>query len=250
MNASVKFLNELGNLIKKVENTQNESFDKASDILADCVADGRLIYVWGPGGHSSIFAEDVMYRKGELAAVNPIIDPGISLSHGAVKEINGLERVEGLGKIIIKYNRIQKDDVIIFGSAYGINPVLIEAVMECKKIGAKVLAVTSPSFSDNTTFGGAMHKSRKVLYELADIYIDAFVPYGDAVVEIEGLDVKISPVATIMSLIALKALMADTMEKLVKRGIRPPIWKNSLQEGGVEANTDYINKIWGKVKSM
>jgi len=246
----MKFINELEKLIKKLKETQIEKIDMASEILADCVEKGRLIFVWGPGGHSSIFAEDVMYRKGELAAVNPIIDPGISLSHGAVKEINGLERVEGLGAVIIKYNRIQKDDVIVFGSAYGVNPVLIEAVMECRKIGAKVLAVTSPAFSDNTTFDGAMHRSKKVLYELADVYIDSFVPYGDAVVEIEGLNTKISPVATIMQLIALKALFSQTIEKLVKRGIRPPIWENSLKQGGVEANQEYIKKIWGKVKSL
>ena len=250
MTASEKFLENLDNLIIKLKSTQKDSFDKASEILADCVEDGRLIYVWGPGGHSSICAEDVMYRKGELAAVNPIIDPGISLSHGAVKEINGLERVNGLGKVIIKYNRVKKDDVIIFGSAYWVNPVLIEAVMECRKIGAKIIAITSPAFSDQTSFDGAMHKSKKVLYQLADIYIDCLVPYGDATVEVEGLDVKISPVATIMSLICLKSLLGETMEKLVKRGVRPPIRSNSLQEGGVESNAAYIDKIWGKVKSM
>jgi uncharacterized phosphosugar-binding protein len=245
-----QFLEGIGELIGKIKDTQEENINKASEILADCVADGKLIYVWGPGGHSSIFAEDVMYRKGELAAVNPIIDPGISLSHGAVKEINGLERVRGLGKVIIKYNRIKKGDVIIFGSAYGVNPVLIEAVIECREIGAKVIAITSPAFSDQTSFKGAKHDSGKVLYQLADIYIDCFVPYGDAIVTMEGLDVRISPVATIMSLISLKALMAETIGKLVKRGIKPPIWTNSLQEGGVESNAAYIDKIWGKVKSM
>jgi len=122
--------------------------------------------------------------------------------------------------------------------------------MECKERGANVLAVTSPSFSEGTTFGGAMHESRVSLYKLADIYIDSYVPYGDAVIEIEGMDEKISPVATIMQLIALKALMAETMQKLVNRGIRPPVWENSLKEGGVEANEAYIKKVWGKAKSM
>lgn len=250
MRASDKFLNIITELIRNIKDTQRNNFDTASDILAKCVAEGKLIFVWGAGGHSSIFAEDVIYRKGELAAINPILDPGISLSHGAAKEINGLERVVGLGKAIISYNRIRKGDTIIFGSAYGVNPVLIEAVLECKAIGANVLAVTSPSFSERTTYTGAKHASGKVLYQLADIYVDCFVPYGDAVVEIEGLDVKISPVATILTLIVLKGLLSDTMEKLVKRGIRPPIWTNSLQEGGVESNMEYIHKIWGKVKSI
>ena len=250
MTASSMYLRAVIDLLDQMERTQAERFDAAANVLADCVEKGGLIYVWGPGGHSSIFAEDVAYRKGELAAVIPVIDPGISLSHGAVKEINGLERVVGLGKIIVEYNRIGNNDTVIFGSAYGVNPVLIEAVMECKERGANVLAVTSPSFSEHTTFGGAMHESRVTLCKLADIYIDSFVPYGDAVVELEGLDAKISPVATCMQLIALKALLSDTMQKLHERGVRPPIWENSLKEGGVEANAAYIKKIWGKAKSM
>jgi uncharacterized phosphosugar-binding protein len=250
MTASERYLKSLVGLIEQINATQKEKIDKASDVLAQSVENGKLIYVWGPGGHSSIFAEDVLYRKSELAAVNPIIDPGISLSHGAAKSINSLERIEGLGRVIIRYNRIKKDDVIIFGSAYGINPVLIEAVIECKKIGAKVLAVTSLPFSKNATFSDAKHESKKLLYQLADIYIDSCVPSGDAVVEIEGLDFKTTPVATIMQLIALKALMAETIEKLVKRGTIPPIWTSSLVEGGIQANADYMDKIWGSVKSM
>ena len=250
MTASSMYLQAIKDLVTQMEESQAGSFDAMSSILADCVQEGKLIYVWGPGGHSSVFAEDVAYRKGELAAVIPIIDPGISLSHGVVKEINGLERVVGLGKAIIEYNRIGSGDVIIFGSGYGVNPVLIEAVMECKERGVKVLAVTSPAFSKNTTFAGAMHESQVTLYKLADIYIDSFVPYGDAVVELEGADEKIAPVATIMQLIALKAVMADAMQKLYARGIKPPIWQNSLREGGVEANAEYIKRVWGKAKSM
>lgn len=250
MDSSEKFLIKICELINEVKDTQLEKIDKMAEVLADSVAKGNLIHIWGPGGHSSMFAEDVMYRKGELAAINPIIDPNISLSHGASKEINSMERLVGLGKIVVKYNRIKSGDVVLFGSAYGVNPVLIEAVMECKRIGAKVMSITSPSFSNQTTFEGAMHDTKKVLYELSDIYIDSFVPYGDAVVDIDGFDIKVAPVATIMQLIVLKAVTAQTIEKLVKMGIKPPIWSNSLKEGGVEANEDYMNKIWGKVKSL
>lgn len=250
MMAYETYLDQLGELIQKMKDTQGDRFDQASDILADCVAAGKLINVWGPGGHSSIFAEDVMYRKGELAAVNPIIDPGISLGHGGAKEINGLERVVGLGKIVIDYNRIKKDDVIVLGSAYGINPVLIEAAMVCRQRGVKVIGITSPAFSDRASYAGAKHESGTALYNLCDVFIDSFVPYGDAVIQIKGMPVKTSPVATIMQLIALKALMAQTMEKLIARGITPPVWTNSLQEGGIEDNASYMDAIWGKVKSM
>ena len=169
------FLDEVVRLILEVKRSQIESIDKAAEVMSDAVVADKLIYIWGPGGHSSIFAEDVIYRKGELASVNPILDPGISMSHGAAREINGMERVVGFGNAVIEYNLIGKDDVIVIGSAYGINPVCIEAVMECRRRGAFIISVTSRQFSDNSKYAGAKHKSNKSLYEVSDIYIDSFV---------------------------------------------------------------------------
>lgn len=250
MNSAMAYLDAIIGLVQKVKETQEEKIKQASEIMAKRVADGHLIFLWGPGGHSSIFSEDAMYRKGELAALCPIYDPNISLSHGATREINGMERVEELGKIVIEYHRIKKGDVIVFGSAYGINPVAISAAEECIDRGVYVISVTSPTFSDHSTYAGAKHKSGKSLYQVSDLYIDSFVPYGDAVLSYEGIRHKISPVATIMQAIILKALLAETMGKLKDIGVDPFIWTNSLQLGGVEANSNYMKKIWGRVKSM
>lgn len=250
MNPALDYLDKVTELIKKIKETQNEKFKQAADIMSDRVAEGHLIYLWGPGGHSSIFSEDAMYRKGELAAVCPIYDPNISLSHGAAREINGMERVEGFGKVVVDYHRIGKGDVVVFGSAYGINPVAISAAMECRKRGAYVISITSPTFSDQSSYAGARHSSGKNLYQASDLYIDSFVPYGDAVLEYDFLEHKISPVATIMQAIVLKALLAETMVALKEKGHDPFTWTNSLQAGGIEANSKYMNKIWGQVKSM
>lgn len=250
MSPSADYLDAIIDLVKKVKETQADKFQQAAEIMSDRVVQGNLIFLWGPGGHSSIFSEDVMYRKGELAAVCPIYDPNISLSHGAAREINGMERVEGLGKVIVEYHKIGPGDVVLFGSAYGINPVAIRGAEECRKRGAYVIAVTSPSFSDASTFAGAKHKSGVSLYQAADMYIDSFVPYGDAVLEYDCLEHKISPVATIMQAIVLKALFAETMVKMKEKGCDPFTWTNSLQAGGIEANSEYMKSIWGRVKSM
>ena len=250
MDPSGDYLDTLIELIKKVKNSQKEKFRQAAGILANAVKDGRLIYVWGPGGHSSIFAEDVMYRKGELANVCPIYDPNISLSHGAAREINGMERVAGFGKAIIEYHGIGMGDAVIIGSAYGVNPVAIQGTLECHERGAYVIAVTSPEFSDKSVYMGARHDNGKSLYQTADMFIDTFVPYGDAVLEYDIFERKISPVATIMQAIVLKALMAETMVLLKQMGVDPFTWTNSLQSGGIQANSMYMKEIWGKVKSM
>ncbi len=250
MNPAVDYLNGVIGLVEKVKETENEKFSIAADIIASRIADGHLVFLWGPGGHSSIFSEDVMYRKGELAAVCPIYDPNISLSHGAAREINGMERVEGLGKVIVEYHRIGKGDVVVFGSAYGINPVAISGAMECRRRGAFVISITSPEFSDQSTFSGAKHSSGKSLYSISDLYLDSKVPYGDAILQYDCLNHKISPVATIMQAIILKALFSATMVRMKELGVDPFTWTNSLQAGGIEANRNYLRKIWGRVKSM
>lgn len=250
MSAGIDYLNAIIERVERIKETQTDKITKAADILSDRVSEGHLIFLWGPGGHSSIFSEDAMYRKGELAALCPIYDPNISLSHGAAREINGMERVEGLGKVVIDYHRIKKGDVIVFGSAYGINPVAINAAIECRERGAYVISVTSPEFSDKSTFAGAKHKSGKSLYQVSDLFIDSYVPYGDAILSYEEIGHNISPVATIMQAIVLKALLAETMVQLKRKGVDPFTWTNSLQKGGIEANSDYMKKIWGRVKSM
>lgn len=250
MNPALDYLDAIQNLIEHVKKTQGPTFEQCADILSDTIASGHTVFLWGPGGHSSIFSEDALYRKGELASICPIYDPNISLSHGAAREINGMERVEGFGKIVVQYNGIGKGDAVVLGSAYGINPVAIQGAIECKKRGAYVISITSPGFSDASTYGGAKHKSGKSLYSVSDLYIDSFVPYGDAILDYDEFEHRISPVATILQAILLKAVLAETMAKLKDKGVEPFTWTNSLQEGGIEANSAYMKKIWGRVKSM
>lgn len=250
MSTYVEYLNFLIELIKKVRDSQDEKFEMASDIIVKAILEEKMVHFWGPGGHSSIFAEDVMYREGELACINPIIDPNISLSHGALKEINYFERVEKLGKVIIKYNRIKAGDVVVIGSAYGVNPVCIEGALECKKVGATVIAITSPAFSDSLDNEETRHATGKGLNEIADIYINSYSPFDDLTLKIDEMDQKFGPVGTIMQLITLKALTTTVIEKLAKKGAEVPIWKNALEKGGAEFNDRYLNKLWCKVKSM
>lgn len=250
MDACVEYLNFLIELIEKVRDSQNEKFEQASNIIVNAVLEEKMVHFWGPGGHSSIFAEDVMYREGELACINPIIDPNISLGHGALKEINYFERVEKLGKIIVKYNRIKAGDVVVIGSAYGVNPVCIEGALECNKAGAKVIAVTSPAFSDSLDNHETRHTTGKGLNEIADVYINSYSPFDDLTLKIDEMDQKFGPVGTIMQLITLKALTTTVIQKLAQKGIEVPIWKNALEKGGTEFNDRYLNQLWCKVKSM
>jgi uncharacterized phosphosugar-binding protein len=214
------------------------------------MSNGQMVHFWGPGGHSSIFAEDVLYREGELALINPIIDPSISLGHGGLKEINYFERIPEIGTAIVKANGVKAGDIVVIGSAYGVNPVCIQGASECKRAGAVVIAITSPAFSDALDNDETKHKNGKLLYQIADVYINSFSPHDDLTLKAEGFSQKFGSVGTIMQLLTLKALTTTAIQKLIERGGEVPIWRNALEKGGREFNEKYMNEIWPIAKSM
>lgn len=245
-----EYLQELISLIQKVSDSQDQAFEEAAQLIADALEQNHMVHFWGPGGHSSIFAEDVLYREGELALINPIIDPSISLGHGALKEINYFERIQEIGTAIVQSAGIKKDDVVVIGSAYGVNPVCIQGALECKKAGAKIVAISSPAFSDALDNDLTKHENGQSLYQLADYNLNSFSPQDDLLLEVEGFSQKFAPAGTIMQLITLKALTSTVIVKLISRGAEVPIWRNALVKGGPEFNETYMNTIWPIAKSM
>lgn len=250
MKAYKEYLKCLIQLVEQVRDTQDDKFEAAAELIADVMLKGGMVHFWGPGGHSSIFSEDVLYREGELALINPIIDPSISLGHGALKEINYYERIADIGTAIVKSNNIKEGDIVIIGSAYGVNPVCIQGAEECKKVGAAVVAVTSPSFSDAHENDDTKHENGKLLYQIADIYINSFSPPDDLILKVDGFSQKFGSIGTIMQLLTLKALTTTVIEKLIARGGEVPVWRNALEKGGPEFNEKYMNTIWPIAKSM
>ncbi len=249
-----RFFGYLQDTFEKIAETQKEQLEAASSMMADCIrdeAEGRRLHIWGTGGHAAMIAEDALYRKGGFASVNPIVDPGLSLSHGALKTINGLFRVYGYSKAILDYRRVKSGDVLIIGMGIGVNVTTIEAALEAKARNVKVIAVTSRDLSNSVDINHpARHKSKSNLYEIADIVIDCFTPPGDAAMEIEGFAQKVAPAGNIFSLAIYECLVALTAEKLVKMGIKPKIWTNALAVGGVEANKAYMDQYYGICKNL
>lgn len=249
---SVRFLEEVQKYMEIIKRNEQENIMKAARVMADCIADDRIIHVCGTGGHSPIIAEEALYRKGGLACVNPIYDPTFSLSHGALLAINHLERIYGVTPVLLDYYGVKdKNDVFVFGTAWGCSPQSVDLAMEVKKRGLTLIAIACKSVGDYTLRDHpSRHSSGLVVAEVADICIDNHAPNGDACIEIEGFDKKVSPISTIIQLSIYESLVAEVCNMLVKRGIEPPIWTNALSEGGVERNEKYIRKYGARSKSL
>jgi len=244
------YLGAVSEIIQKISAQERVNIQKAAELMADTIAQDRLIHVFGTGGHSYMFGEEMFYRAGGLAAVNAILDAGVSLIHGAIRATT-IERTPGYAKSVLDAYKVGEGDVIIIANAFGMNSVTIDAALESKKRGAKVIAVTSPEMSKAVPAGHpARHPSNKNLYEIADVTIDMHVPPGDAVLEIEGCDQKVAPVSTIAGAFIVHSLAAYTVENLVKRGVEPPVWKSGNMPGGDEANRRFFEKYRPRVKHL
>src|SRR5512137_1494626 len=92
-NEAILYRNTLVEIMDKIL-AEGETIQKASRVVAESIAKEDPIHVIGPGGHSNMAAEEVLWRAGGLAPINSILDPGTNLIHGA-KRSNVIERTPG-----------------------------------------------------------------------------------------------------------------------------------------------------------
>jgi uncharacterized phosphosugar-binding protein len=237
-------------LVSVIEEKEQESIDRAAAILAEAVAADKLIHVIGPGGHSNMAVEETFWRSGGLAAVNAILDAGTNLIHGA-KRSNMVERTPGYAKTVLDAYGVTAGDVLVIVNAYGINAQTIDCALECRKGGVTSIAITSTSFADFVPKDSpARHPSGQNLYQLADVFIDNHLPLGDAIVEVEGIAQKMGSTSTFANCFTINLLMMRTAEKLLARGVEPPVWTSANLPGGDEKNRKYEEKYFPRVKHL
>ncbi len=239
-----QYFNETQRILKEIMNRERENIEKASDLMAESIKEGRLIHIFGTGGHNVMAAMDIFKRAGSLVPLNPLFPPGLSVadSHPAT------ERLLGYAKMALIHYNVQKGDVILIINCNGINSVTIESALESKNMGLTVIVVTSSEFSRGIPKGTlSRHPSNKDLCDLGDILIDSHVPLGDAVVKVDNFYQKVSSISTMANTFIGQTLVAMTVDKLVKMGVEPEVWASANVKGGTENNRKFREKYRGKI---
>lgn len=236
--------------LELVNQTQEENIKKAASLMANAIAEDRLINVYGGGGHTTLCMGEMFFRAGGLSCINPIMETGLSVFNQALKYLE-LERTVNYGSAIMKYYDLKKDDVLIVFHNIGINPATIDAVMEAKKNGVKIIAVSSSYWQNEMPEDHFIrHPNKTNLFDYADVCIDDFNPVGDAVVNVPGLDTPIAPVSNIVDFYIAHLLEIETVRQCVERGITPPVWSSANTPGGDEKNAAYLEKYRPRIKML
>jgi uncharacterized phosphosugar-binding protein len=244
------YLESIISCLNAIEHDESISIEKAASLLAEKVASGRLINVIGPGGHSTMGVEEVFWRAGSLACVNPLLDPGTNLICGA-KRSNVIERTPGYAGSVIKSYRLKEGDVLIIVNAYGINSMCIECALESEAMGIETIAVTSASFGKNIPAGSSSrHPSGKNLFDLCDIFINNHLPYGDAVVKVGKNQKMMGPHSTFLNCFVMNLLMMETAKRLEEMSIDPPVYVSANLPDGDKVNKELEEKYIPLIKHL
>lgn len=248
--AMTRYLQLIVEHLQLLHESNRESIQLAARMVADQVKADKLVYAYGPGGHSNLGSQELFFRAGGLMHVSAILDEGTLLSGGALRSM-AIERTPGYGKIVIDDYGLGEGDLLILINAYGINAALIDAALEARHRGAKIIGVTSVRHAQATPADHpARHPSKKNLYELVDVVLDSKIEVGDAVIKIEGISQPVAPMSTFATAYLLNSLVAEAVQLLAQEGVDPPIWRSGNAPDGDEINGRFIERFKGRIKKL
>ncbi len=238
--AAGRYLDAAVSVLGRVRDGELPTLDAAADLLADTIAGGGLVHVFGTG-HSHLLAEEVFYRAGGLAAIDPILAPSLMLHESAIRSTE-LERTSGLADGLLAHADVTPGDTLVVVSNSGGNAVTDELAERCRSAGASIVAVVSRRH--------AATKPAARLAQLADVVIDNHGVVGDAAIAIDGLDSSVGPTSTVAGAAIMQALVAATVQRLVARGVDPGVLRSANTPGGDAHNERILAPFRHRVRAL
>ncbi|MEV8365383.1 SIS domain-containing protein [Streptomyces niveus] len=232
-------------LLERVRDEEAANIAAAGKAIADTVAAGGRVFAFG-AGHSSLAAQDVVYRAGGLALMNLLNVPGVMGVDVMPATLgSALERVDGLASAVLDSSPATSGDVLVIISLSGRNALPVEMALNARALGLTVIGVTSVAYATETK---SRHVTGTYLKDHCDIVLDSKIAVGDAELSADGIEAPFAPASTVVTSALMQAMVATAAGDLVTRGIEPPMLRSGNVDGGHEWNsrlmTEYGDRIF------
>lgn len=249
-NTDRRFLDQFNEMAERIEAEMSEAMEAAVDLMVKAVEEDRLIYLFGGGGHTCLVMQELFWRAGGLANLCPMIDFAIHPVTPAYMYL-AHERMHGVGNALVDYYGIGEDDVVLVFHSYGFNAPTIDCALRAKEVGAQVVGISSSDWHKTIPADFPIrHKSGKNLFDVADICIDDYVPFGDTVIDVEGFDRPITGISSIIDFYVAHRLEMECVKKCVAQDIEPPVWCSANIPDGDAKNETLRKKYNSRVKFL
>ena len=224
-----KYLKTISSKIDEIT-VDTQPIQQAASLCAEALSKGGMLHVFDSG---HMVSSELINRAGGLVAMSQL---SFSLNvSNPVKARSDLplpaESQLSFGYIehVFDTNQLRPGDVVFVGSVSGKTANVVELALQARAHGLTVIALTAPAYSSKLA---SEHPSGKRLYEIADLVLDNHAPYGDALLEVEGLDYPICPASGIGAAVTLWAVVAGIVEEMLRRGLKPTVFPSINRPDG------------------
>ncbi|WP_328955524.1 SIS domain-containing protein [Kitasatospora purpeofusca] len=236
--------------LRRVQAEEAENIEAAAALLAEAVAGNRRVFAFG-AGHSSLAAQDVVYRAGGLVPINLLEVPGMAgVTVMPAPLSSALERVSGLATTTLDLTPATSGDLLFLISLSGRQTMPVELAQHARGRGLKVIGLTSLAYPGAVPSG---HSSGTYLKDHCDVVLDNKIAVGDGELTHPGAETTFGPVSTIVTSALMQAVVASAVERLADaalagEGAAPPLFRSGNVPGGTEWNakqmTDNADRIF------
>ncbi|MGW4562144.1 SIS domain-containing protein [Streptomyces sp. NPDC004561] len=232
------------NLLRRIREEEADTITAAGTLLADTVAAGGRLFAFG-AGHSSLAAQDVVYRAGGLALMNLLAVPGVvGVDVTPATLGSALERVDGLAAAVLDTSPLRAGDALVVISLSGRNALPVEMAMTARALGVKVIGVTSVAYAEETK---SRHASGTFLKDHCDLVLDSKIAVGDAELTLDTIPAPFAPASTVVTTALMQAVLATTAAALADRGIEPPLLRSGNVDGGHDWNRRVMEQYGDRI---
>lgn len=227
-----RYYEEIKKMLDNIISSQSENIRLAASMIVEGLIDKKAVYIYDHGGHSlqfegigraggPMFLQPFTFNLNMNIPIHPLRSPKESSEHYE------------LADLILKYSPLEEGDILIIGSVSGRNPLPIELAIRAKERNIKTIGITSITYSKAFS---SRHYTGKKLFEIVDVAIDNCGVIGDAILDVEGIDVKVCPTSGITGIFILWTLIAEVIEILLSKGVKPHIYKSINFDDAKEYN--------------
>lgn len=224
-----KYLEKIREKLDKIT-ADTQPIAQAASLCAQALSSGGMLHVFDSG---HMVSSELINRAGGLVAMSQlsfslnVINPVKTRDGRQDPATNTLNF--GYIEHVFATDQLRPGDVLFVGSVSGKSANVVELAHQARLHGLTVIALTSLAYSSRLA---SEHPSGKRLYEVADLVLDNHAPYGDALLEVDTLEYPICPASGIGAAVILWAVVAGTVEEMLRRGLQPTIYPSVNRPDG------------------
>lgn len=230
-----RYLNRVREMLDEIEHAELDKIEQAGRMAADSLQNGGAFFITQIG-HGTM--PELLHRGGGLLCLKGFhptwnLPADVAVCHRGRPREEDVVAQDEMMRAAVKSSELRAGDCVLVGSVSGRTAWAVSLALALKEARAKVIALVAMDYASKVE---SAHPSGKLLNEAADLVIDMRVPFGDASLDVEGLEAPALPLSGISQATICWMICAAVIEEMLSRGLTPGVYMSANREGGPEYN--------------